>query len=188
MAQKSRINLGLQVVIRPETFDRLSQNMQGVAPSDALSGMCSTFLENTADGGLALTPDQVTKIQQNYGKVIASSKDVVRATESQKNLSEGKSTFTFSVDPSFLPPLEQRAKEVGRPIGELMSDVVDWALFNNWIYDVTYEGKRRTFSPAVEDALAKKIGVPNFTIADLVNYIADLERAVRKAEREAVAV
>lgn len=188
MAQKARINLGLQVVIRPETFDKLTQNMQGIAPSDALSGMCATFLENAADGGVALTPDQVSTIQKNYGKVVTGAKDVVRATESQKNLSEGRGTFTFSLDPSFLPPMEQRAREVGRPIGELMSDVVDYALYQNWIYDIKYEGKRRTFSPAVEDALAKEIGKQNFTVADLVNYMADLKKIARKSEREAVAV
>lgn len=186
MAQKTRVNLALQVNIRPETFDRLTQNMQGIAPSDAISGMCATFLENTADGGVALTPDEVSKIQKNYGKVVTNSKDVVRATESQKNLSEGRGTFTFSLDPSFLPPLEQRAREVGRPIGELMSDMVDYALYNNWIYDIKYEGKRRTFPPFVEEALAKKIGIQNFTVTDLLNYISDLERQARKAEREAV--
>lgn len=187
MAQKARINLGLQVVIRPETFDRLTQNMQGIAPSDALSGMCATFLENTADGGVALSPDQVTTIQKNYGKVVTSAKDVVKATESQKNLSEGRGTFTFSLDPTFLPPMEQRAREVGRPIGELMSDVIDYALYNQWIYDITYEGKRRTFPPAVEDALAKEIGKQGFTVTDLVNYIADLKRIARKAEKTEVA-
>lgn len=186
MAQKARINLGLQVVIRPETFDRLTQNMQGVAPSDALSGMCATFLENTADGGVALTPDQVTKIQENYGKVIVSAKDVVRATESQKDLSEGQGKFTFTVDPSFIPSLEQRSKETGRPIGALMGDVVDWALFNNWVYDVKFEGKRRTFPPVVEEALEREIGKKDFTITDIVEHIGSLKRAARKAEREAV--
>lgn len=188
MAQKARINLALQVVVRPETFEKLAQSMQGVAPSDALSGMCATFLENTADGGLALTPDQVTTIQKNYGKTISSSRDVVRATESQKNLSEGRGTFTFSLDPTFLPPLEIRAKEVGRPIGELMSDMVDYALYNNWLYDIKYEGKRRTFPPDIEEKLAKKIGKQGFTVTDLLNYVRDLERQVSKEEKQAVAV
>lgn len=184
MAQKERTTVVLQVSIRPSTFDSLAANMQGVAPSDALSGMCSLFLENTACGGVALTPDQVSQIQKNWGKTVTGGKDVVRATESQKDLENGQGTYKFSIDPSFVPPLNQRAMEVGRPVGELMSDVVDYALANNWIYSITYEGKRRTFPPAIEDKLAEVIGKSNFTVYDILERLKEFEKAARKNKKE----
>lgn len=188
MAQKQRITIALQVNIRPEVFDRLTENFQGgVSPADALGGMCSVFLEKMSDGGVMLSPDEVSTIQKNYGKIIGSARDVVRATESQKNLEEGMGTYKFSIDPSFLPPLEQLSKEIGRPLNELMGDFIDMAIGNNWLYSIVYEGKRRTFSPDAEDKLAKKIGKQDFSIEDIMEYIRLLEKTARKAEQEAVA-
>ena len=180
MAVKQRVLLPISLSLRQETLDRLTASVTDISAADALSARASAYLENLADGGMALTPDQVTQIEASYQKPIRNGNDVVAAVQKSSGFENGV-VFPNRIDPSFLPPLEERALEVGRSVNDLLSDMVEFGLENNWLYGIQFDGKRRTFSPDNEAYLAKEIG-DNFTVDQLVAAFKQLKRKGKKVE------
>jgi len=78
--------------------------------------------------------------------------------------------------------MQIRAEEIGRPISELMRDVIDYALDQNWVYSLTPTGVRRYFSNEQEAFFADVTGKKDFTPGDIVT--AFRARKNRKQEQE----
>lgn len=180
MAVKQRVVVPISLSLRQETLERLTASVTDVSPSDALGARASAYLENLADGGMALTPDQVTQVEAVYKKPIRNGNDVVAAVQKSSGFEDGV-VFPNRLDPSFMPPLEERAREVGRPVSELLSDMIEYALENDWLLGIQFEGKRRTFSPANEAYLTAELG-ENFTVDQLVTAFKQLKRKGKKVE------
>jgi hypothetical protein len=183
-APKQRVSVPIQVSLREETLTRLTASNPTVSPSESLSSRCSQFLELLADGGLALTPDQVAEVEKNFGKTIRGGPDVVRATEPRAGKLEGDLAYTFTIDPQWQVPLEERARESGRSVADLLREMNEIALENNWVFGLSYEGTRHTFPPAEQRFFAEALG-ENFTIRDLASSYRELLRQSKKAGKKA---
>ena len=118
-----------------------------------------------------LGPDHVTAIETNYKQAVGGPKDIIKATEAAASREDGRNSYKFTIDPAFEAPLQERANEIGRTPGELMGELVDYALDQQWVYSLQYEGMRRTFSREQDAALADLIGKPDFTVSDIITAL-----------------
>jgi hypothetical protein len=179
MAQIKRLPVLLDLAPKETTVKAFGPN-----PVEAMKSACYDFLEQLAEGGIMLSPQDTEKIAKNYGKGLHSARDVVKATEAQAGLEDGLPTYKFSLDPAWTPPLEQRARDMGTTLADLMRMSIDMALENNWLYGVQSGGIRRTFEPAEEEFFRGVTGKRDFTVGDIVTAYRKKKNVLREFEPE----
>ena len=131
----SEVTIPLSVTLDKQAFESITKNIApGVQPIDVLSRKAQLFFQHLANGGVMLKSDQVTEIERNSGKAISSGDDVVRATEAPAKKASGRMTFEVSIDPTWTGPLQEIADTGGRTIDELISDMFEIAMENQWCY------------------------------------------------------
>jgi hypothetical protein len=142
---KQRAIIPLTVSIKEESIAKLVPAGSSTPVADALSARCSQYLEVTADGGLVLRSEELSEIEKNWGKQIRSGQDVVKATMIKAGRTEeGQTRFEGYLDPVWTEPLKVLALESGRSVDELVREVYEMALENNWLYGFKFEGSRHT--------------------------------------------
>jgi hypothetical protein len=181
---KQRAIIPLTVSIKEESIAKLVPAGSSTPVADALSARCSQYLEVTADGGLVLRSEELSEIEKNWGKQIRSGQDVVKATMIKAGRTEeGQTRFEGYLDPVWTEPLKVLALESGRSVDELVREVYEMALENNWLYGFKFEGSRHTISTANEKFLASRID-GTLTIDKVVAYIRELEKTAKKVNTE----
>jgi hypothetical protein len=168
------------ISLRSETLEALTANVRDVSPSEVISNRATQCLETIASGGVLLTPDQVAEIEKAGKTTVNRGQDIVSAVQKGHGISEGAAVFPIKLDPEFLGPLQLRADECGRTMQDLMNDMVDIGLENNWVYGLSFDGQRRTFSPSHEKFFTEITGIDNFTVADIEAAIREIQRPKRK--------
>jgi hypothetical protein len=156
--------------ISEETLNTVSREFQSTPVAEALGSRCSQFVEALANGGFMLSGDHVRAIETNYKRPVSNPKDVIKATEVSAKKEDGRNVYSFSIDPAEEPRLLERATEIGRTPAELMRDVIEYALDNEWVYSIHVEGVRRYFTNQQEDEFADMLDKKSFTIGDILAF------------------
>lgn len=167
MAQQKRVTVPITINISEESFKVLSGEFKNTPVAEALGSRCGQFVEAWSGGGVLLSPSDVTAVQTNYGKPVSGPRDVVKATEQAGDRNDGRSVFSFTIDPAYEGPLMERANEVGRTPGELMSDAIQYALEQEWIYSLQCDGVRHIFNQQQQEFFAEFTGRRDFSVRDI---------------------
>lgn len=175
MPRTVNVPLG-SIELRSESYDKHVKAAGGTDPAGAIKHRIEKYLELSADGGLLLPPESIAEIEAAIGKRVTNARDVVQAAAKSGSIEDGAWAFRFSIDPSYREPIEERAKEMGRTPKELIQDMVDYAIEQNWYMGIETEGTRRTFPPRIEKFLAERLG-QDFTVEDIRKKFAELEKA-----------
>ena len=172
----------LSVSLRQSTVDALSASVQDISLSEWLSTRCRQWIENFRDGGLMLSPDQVSKIQEVAAKPIANGNDVVSAIGKTRGNADGQRTFLLSLDPTFVGPLQVRADEMGRTPEDLINDMFSMALDNNWAMSLDAAYQPPVFFPHFK-IVQTLTGLDRPTGAEIEKAISELVRVAQAARK-----
>ena len=184
-----QLDVPLVVRLREATVSKLTEKCGGSSPVPAMESAATQFFDHMANGGFVLSPQEIDTIEKHYGKPINSTRDIIKATEAKAGLEDGLPTFKFSVDPGYLPPLEQRAREMGTTVEDLMRMVVEQAFYQQWIYGVVARGIQVTFSPEEAEFFRAQTGKQGFTAEDIAVAFRKRKNVLREvAEPEPVGV
>lgn len=130
----------------------------------------SWALGELADGGLLLSASDVARMEEAVGN-LKSPADIVTAMESGHSRKEGKVIIPWSVDPVYLPNLEEIAETTGRSVEGLLQDVMDTAMSKGWLYEWNPEPVPLMFSEDDLAEIAEIIGVDAPTGTDIASFI-----------------
>jgi len=130
--EQSSAMVPITLSLRKTTVDALSSQIQDISLSDWLSTRCRLWVENYVSGSVFLSPDQTRKIEELAGKPIANGNDVVSAIGKTHDIEDGQRTFLLSLDPAYVGPIADRAKEMGIEPADFINNMWSWALDQNW--------------------------------------------------------
>lgn len=181
MAQK-QFSVPITIQVGEKALETMQQMCSDTPVAEALASRCSMFVEALMAGGIMLDSNHVSQVQANYGKPIQTARDVVRASERAADREDGRTKFSFSVDPVYEEPLKDIAKQNGTDLAGYMASVLEFALENQWVASVTIDGKKRVFTAEQEKFFEEFTGFKQFTVRDLV--AACSRRGKRKVEVE----
>lgn len=132
------VNLPLSIALPKAAYVALTSDIApGIQPVDVLSRRVQLFLESLASGGVMLKPEQVVEIENNSGKTVRDGQDVVRATEAPAKKASGRIAIEVTIDPAWSDPLNEIARSSGRSLEDMLSDMWEISLQNNWAYNFT---------------------------------------------------
>ena len=171
----------ITIRISEEALALVSAGIKATPVAEALGSQCSQFVEAMAHGGMMLSGDHVREIENNHKRSISTARDVIKATEGAAHKEDGRSKYSFTIDPAFEPRLLERASEIGRTPGELMRDTIDFAIEQEWVYGISTGDRRRAFTNQQEDELKALLGKDDFTVADI---IAGLKARAKRTSKE----
>ena len=136
MAQ-SELNIPITLRLRRETADKLQKTFQDVSLVEGLEMRARNFFEDWCGGGLLLRPDDVASVEKTSGQAVRTAGDVVAAAQARAKRKNGQHVVEALIDPAWIEPLEERAKECGRTVEEFFADMIEIAMQNNWAYSVS---------------------------------------------------
>jgi hypothetical protein len=174
---KATVRVPIEVTLRQQTFEKLSASVQDVPVADALSSQVQQFLENRADGALVLKPEHIAKIEEVTGKKIKNAQDVVTAALVPAGQDESGSIIKVHIDPTWMGPLAERAKEMGLTVDYLLSDLIQLGLESNWAYGLDASYKPPVYLP--------NYGIVEELTGKLRPTGAEVEQAIRELQRKA---
>lgn len=134
MASNNSVNVPITVNLTQPVFQIMQEANKDIPLATALSNKATVFFDNLANGGMMLTPDQIKKIEQVYKKPIDRGADVVAAVQAGSSIEDDSRVRKWKLDPVYDEPLEEAARNAGRSVDELLSDMMNMAIENNWIF------------------------------------------------------
>lgn len=134
MATNKSVDIPLQVNLTQSAYDILAAGIKDQPVAVGLAQKATVIFDNLANGGVLLTPDQVRKIEQASRKEINRGADVVAAVQGGNNIEEDAKVRKWRLDPVYDDPLEEMARTTGRSVDDLLSDMMNMAIENNWIF------------------------------------------------------
>lgn len=177
--------------IKSSSVAVLTRGTSSSSLADVLESRASQTLDSIAEGGMIIPVQEVQEIEDNYGKGIETSKDIVRATEGKATKREGQMLLTATIDPAYEIPLREIADRGGRTLEEHMSEVFAWGMEQGWFNEIPPPGTRRIFTPDQEKWLSREIGLDGFSVAELIAHIKNVKRtkgALKEVESGAIEV
>lgn len=172
--KKNAVQLNLSVTLNPAAFDFLEKNSPDGDVSGRLAGWTQHWMELQSRGGLMLSPDDHDYISTlNDGKRFKDSRALALAVAKGLKRDEGQFSFTISIDPAFMQPIEELAKESGLTTAELVQNSCAMIWSMNWLYDCTpAEGRMIPFTRKMLEEVAAICGKKTVESTDIGNLIA----------------
>ena len=184
-----RVNIPITVSLREPTVKAFQEQNIDIPLSDWMAVRARQWFENFRDGGLMLSPDQVSKIQEVAEKPIANGNDVVAAVGKTRGVADGQRTFLLTIDPAFVGPYQERAKEMGRTVEELISDMWAMALDGSWAMSLEASYLPPVFFPNFRliQTLTGKSRPTGAEIEKAISELVQVAKAAQKATAETAA-
>lgn len=127
--------------LHPITVELSESTLAAVAPEGGaertrkLSNLAGYFLKEYAEGGMLLTQAHLSDIERATDTTVASPKDVVAAVAKGLGRDEGQFVLKAAVDPAYVEPLREIATFQGCTLDELLTNCINLALTNGWLYE-----------------------------------------------------
>lgn len=175
MAKPETISVPLNIKLQKDAYEKLCADMQAKNPgtdaSAGLSSHCNYFLLTYADGGFMLRPSDLRQLKVSTGREFASPAEIVKAVQMGENRDDGLHSVRVNIDPSFIEPLTDMAKQVGWTVQEFITDAVNTMMTNGWLYELTPGTGPLFFSDSARASLDKIMGRKAYTGADVLAKI-----------------
>jgi hypothetical protein len=92
-----------------------------------------SLLRDLSEGGLMIPGDAVSRLRKALSSIDPS--EIVSAVEKSANRDGDHITFPVTVDPSWMPRLNEIAEVRGCPVIQIMQEVTGSVLAQNWLWD-----------------------------------------------------
>ena len=121
-----------------EQYSALASMTTGDQPdSEKAQSVVLKLVRDVADGGLLLTPDEVARITDATGVDPSCGEDLIPYLSAGSGIEEGCHIFKAAIDPVYMTRLEEIAGFREWPIQQVVQEMVDHCLENNWYEEIT---------------------------------------------------
>jgi len=143
------------------------------SPIDKLSGVATALLQEQAGGGMMLSGEVMEMVQTVTGH-LGEGADLVPWVEKAGNKDGDATIVSWRVDPTYYPLLENIAAGQGRPVEQVIQEILDWVLGQGWGYDFSFATTTIPFENADAEWLRQQIGKEHLTSSNVIAYFKDL--------------
>jgi hypothetical protein len=168
----ANITIPLQLTLPDAVFKSLQKLAGGKEdPTAEIKGWASWCLKSLAFGGMMLTGEQIQTIEKTTGEAVKNQDDILRKLQAGVAREDGQHTVKVSLDPALYPHLEETAQVQGRTPDELLTEIVNYAVTQGWMYEWSPSGGTVMFSDAGMQRLKQHLDKRIVTEADILNLI-----------------
>lgn len=135
------MELGLQLVLSPEASEKLRElaKAKRAKPERFAEAAAKALLEGMLDGGLMLSRSKLGYLEQRLKTQIGSVDRLLDVIDAAAQVGEGE--FRFLCDPSWRAAIEEQiCRPQCRTFLQVMQDVMEMVMTNDWAYHLTFEG------------------------------------------------
>lgn len=126
---------GIDVELSEKQREALVAMAPGARPSEALSGLATSALQDIANGGMILTPEAVKRIKISVANPYDEDEVVKMIEKGAKRFGQSE-IIEYVLDPTLVAPMRQWAKDNGRTMQGLVQDCMATAFDNEWFYEI----------------------------------------------------
>jgi hypothetical protein len=137
-----------------------------------------------AEGGLMLPNSAIASIEKHTGHSVSTANEVVAAFLKAKDREDGQVVVKATVDPAFLPNLEEVAKWRDVTIHELATDMFNHAMAEGWLY--SFEPRCGSFRATEEDRAFMDSLMGEAKVYNLAQFIGVVRKALEAEGKAAV--
>ena len=99
-----------------------------------VGGVALKCLNDLAAGGIMLEAAVLNNLQQAAGVEIEDGEDLIPIISEAVGMKDGMMVIPYYVDPADMPGYEETAEMQGRPVQEVVQDLIDFVRDNGMIY------------------------------------------------------
>lgn len=130
----SQILIHTQVEVDEKQLEKiLAMVDEEASPAEKVGGLAQTALVALADGGMMLDPLTMRAMEQSIGQPIEGQDQLLALVEEGAGQAGGKLTLRWSVDPVYLPTMQNMADFQGRTVQEIAQNCLDTAVDSGWL-------------------------------------------------------
>lgn len=170
-----------KVFVHPVSLELTESVLATLAPESGpertkrLASLAAYFLTEYARGGIMLTKRDLDAIERATDKVVQGSQDIVDAVCAGMGRKDGQYTVSAAVDPAWVAPLREVAEYQGCTLDELLTNCINTALGNGWLYSFNMRsGGIIPVEGEGWDILVRFMGKGAFSGKELAQKIADV--------------
>lgn len=176
MAVKGKtVIINLQVDLSEESFANLTSLSKANSPQESASLWAKFLLDNYVNGGMMLTPSDLQTIEKSAGLSMSGPGDIISAIQASAGRDGGQYTVKASIEPAFWPHLEESASARGMAPSELLSELINYAVSEGWLYEWEPDGLKWYLSRSVRDRYERVMKRKTVTEADFLEMLAIVE-------------
>lgn len=164
--------LAFQISLPPNVATTIADRIPGeeLTAIDKLASVAEGLMEQLAEGGIMLSAADVERLSET-GHEVADAEDIVKMAESAVNFDQGQYVFRAVIDPANMPPLEELAKSNGISVEQMATDMLNYGIEQDWLYEVPPGYKSVRLTPEQNRMIAAMIGVPDFNGVHLEKFL-----------------
>lgn len=144
---------------------------------ESVKAAAEYFIGHYSDGGIMLTSQQAAYLRKIAGDGISTGQKIIELVEQTIGRESGGFTIKATIDSALIEPAKETASAQGRTVEELLTECVNIALQNGWLYQFSTSGGTVPLTDNHKNEIGRLIGMKVFTADDIV---AALSRTVEK--------
>jgi hypothetical protein len=177
----NKLTLPVELTISKDAYEKIAavKKTDGGNLALALSIMCAQFLDQFANGGIMVKPENLKKIEEAVGSPVANDTDLLEVIQKSAGREEGQYTIKVNVEPALWPAIAEHAQVIGMTPEEVMTDMAMRMIRDSLAFYVN----NQTYEPVVylteKDGrkLEKLLGKKKFSGADILSLIKQQDTA-----------
>jgi hypothetical protein len=182
------ITVPLNITLSERVHEYTQKNAREGNVVGALQSWVSYYLGQISSGGIMLEAvDHQYLAKLRDGKLFRSSREIVQEVEKAMKREDGLHSYVLQIDPSYLPSIEDCARQQGVTVEQFVGDMFAYIVGSNMIYDFTpangimYPASYEQVK-AVHEIIGRQPGASDFNM--LIKEALDARAAKKKAEAE----
>ncbi len=174
-AQNTTIPVTLSV---PESVvGNLEERAKGADLNTAVKGLLEEFLIAFSGGAVVITPQDITRISKAVGEKVDTSAKIVKAAESGAGRKGSEYEFMLSIDPCWLPSVNEIARGRNSTVEEVIRECWQIATMNGWFYSIQPNCLQFAFNEEDKRRVSEAMGKTPLTGRDIAEFIAGKQAA-----------
>ena len=161
MAKKAdKVLIALEMSLTQEQAESLSGMLADSDESDSakIRRVVEESMAEIAKGGMIITADELSKIQQATNIDPTCGEDLLPFLEAGAAMEAGHNVVRVRFDPTVYEGYRQHAEIQGREVEDLFQEVIDKAIDEEWMYSMEPRPHRILMTPEDHNSLEEVLG------------------------------
>jgi hypothetical protein len=171
-AQNETVVLVGEIPLPASTIKAIADSVGQPDMSDGkkVLGVACGLLQSLARGGIMLAPELVERINEAKGSP-AGAEEIADLVDQACSRSLGKYSGVWELDPAYYSALEEISRMTGLTPQELVDNMMNTAMDEEWLYKVDPRPARILMTPTDKAEIEELLGIQFSNGADLANAI-----------------
>lgn len=161
------LTYSVRVTLPESDVELLARGAKGTAEEE-LQRQAQSLLKQRASGGVMLSCHDVDTIAGLTGVRIRTAQEAIDAINAGAPLKDGKGKAILTIDPAFMPPLEEYCRVTGMTLDQFITQVWNLCVSQGYLFSVHVPDGNLYATHEDRQFLDEFMGTRAYTLADVV--------------------